>query len=70
MTLKAVIFDLDGTLLNSIVGIGDAMNMLLQRLKYPTLDIETYKYLVGEGITELVGRALPLGAGEPPLSIL
>jgi phosphoglycolate phosphatase len=60
MTLKAVIFDLDGTLLNSIVGIGDAMNMLLQRLKYPTLDIETYKYLVGEGITELVGRALPL----------
>jgi phosphoglycolate phosphatase len=59
MTFKAVIFDLDGTLLNSIVGIADAMNMLLQRLNYPTLDIETYKYLVGEGITELVGRALP-----------
>lgn len=61
MTLKAVIFDLDGTLLNSIVGIADAMNMLLQRLNYPTHDIETYKYLVGEGIIELVGRALPPG---------
>lgn len=59
MTFEAVIFDLDGTLLNSIVGIADAMNMLLRRLNYPTHEIETYKYLVGEGIAELVNRALP-----------
>lgn len=59
MTFEAIIFDLDGTLLNSIVGIADAMNILLRRLGYPTHSEETYKQLVGEGIVELVTRAIP-----------
>jgi len=41
MPFEAVIFDLDGTLLNSIVGIADAMNILLRRLGYPTHPEET-----------------------------
>ena len=64
MRFEAVIFDLDGTLLNSLAGIGDAMNILLQRLGYPTQPLEAYKYFVGEGIIQLVKRALPKDRGN------
>lgn len=59
MRFDAVIFDLDGTLLNSLEGIADAMNMLLQKLGYPTHSVEAYKYFVGEGIVELLKRVIP-----------
>ena len=59
MKFEAVIFDLDGTLLNSLEGIADAMNVLLERLGYSTHPLETYKYFVGDGVTEMVRRALP-----------
>jgi phosphoglycolate phosphatase len=59
MKFEAVIFDLDGTLLDSLIGIVDAMNALLRRLGYPTHGPDAYKYFVGEGIRELVVRALP-----------
>ncbi|MCP4150154.1 MAG: HAD family hydrolase [bacterium] len=64
MKIKAVIFDLDGTLLNSIVGIADAMNSLLERLGYPTHSVEAYKYFVGDGITDMVARTLPENCRE------
>lgn len=64
MKFEAVIFDLDGTLLNSLAGIGDAMNILLRRLGYPTHPLEAYKYFVGEGIIQLVTRALPGDKGN------
>jgi phosphoglycolate phosphatase len=59
MKYEAVIFDLDGTLLNSLLGIVEAMNTLLRRYGYSTHPPEAYKYFVGEGIRELVVRALP-----------
>lgn len=59
MKFDAVIFDLDGTLLNSLEGIADAMNTLLKRLGYPTHPLEAYKYFVGEGIYELLRATLP-----------
>ena len=59
MTFETVIFDLDGTLLDSLRGIASAMNALLERLGYPVQTLEAYKYFVGDGITELVTRALP-----------
>ncbi len=59
MKFDGIIFDLDGTLLNSLVGIADAMNLLLEQLGYPTHPLEPYRYFVGEGIRELVIRALP-----------
>lgn len=61
MKFDAVIFDLDGTLLNSLEGIADAMNTLLQRMGYPTHPLEAYKYFVGEGIFELLRATLPEG---------
>lgn len=57
--IKGVIFDLDGTLLDSLQGIVDAMNGILAEKNYPLHDSETYKYFVGEGLVELVRRALP-----------
>jgi phosphoglycolate phosphatase len=61
MTFKAIIFDLDGTLLDSLEGIAAAMNRLLERLGFPVHPLESYKYFVGTGINTLVRDALPEG---------
>jgi phosphoglycolate phosphatase len=59
MNYKAVLFDLDGTLIDSLAGLAEAMNLLLARLGYPTHPVEEYKYFVGSGIEEAIRRALP-----------
>ncbi len=59
MTYKAIIFDLDGTLVNSIGDIADAMNTVLAKRHYPTYDYDTYKTFVGSGVKSLVIKALP-----------
>ena len=59
MTFKAVIFDLDGTLLDTIDDIADAINLVLARRGFPTHDVDTYKRIVGAGIEDLIGRVLP-----------
>lgn len=56
----AVIFDLDGTLLNSIDDLGNAMNLVLKRHNYPCHSMEVYKTFVGNGIRKLVERSLPV----------
>jgi phosphoglycolate phosphatase len=56
---KAVIFDLDGTLLNTLEDLADAMNIVLKKNRLPVHDLEAYRYFVGEGIDMLVRRALP-----------
>lgn len=59
MKFKGVIFDLDGTLVNSLEDIGDSMNIILQENNYPTHSYETYNYFIGSGIRNLVSKALP-----------
>ena len=59
MKYKAILFDLDGTLLNTLDDLGDSMNNVLSQLNYPTHPIDAYKYFVGDGIEILVKRALP-----------
>jgi phosphoglycolate phosphatase len=56
---KAIIFDLDGTLINSIPDIADSMNEVLSRYGYPQYSHEQYKYFVGNGIRRLVERCVP-----------
>lgn len=56
---EAVIFDLDGTLLDSLGDLADSMNIALVRLDFPTHPIEKYRYFVGDGIHELARRVLP-----------
>lgn len=68
MTSAAVLFDLDGTLLDSIADIAACMNTVLRELHRPVHDVETYKRLVGDGMEALVERALPPeAAAERPL---
>lgn len=56
---KLVIFDLDGTLLNTIADLGAACNHALAALGFPTHDPARYPMMVGNGITRLIERALP-----------
>ena len=49
MTYKAVLFDLDGTLLDTIDDIGDAINRVLEQNGFPTHHMDTYRRLVGNG---------------------
>lgn len=56
---RAVLFDLDGTLLDTLSDIGDSMNAGLARLGFPQHPIEAYRYFVGDGIEVLARRALP-----------
>jgi len=67
MSFKAVIFDLDGTLLNTLEDIADAANIVLRRMGYPLHEYEQYKYLVGEGMDVLMRRALPSDVSDDTL---
>lgn len=54
-----IIFDLDGTLINTIDDLGQACNHALAACGFPTHKIEDYPRLVGNGINKLIERALP-----------
>ena len=54
-----IIFDLDGTLINTIDDLGQACNHALSACGFPTHKIEDYPQLVGNGINRLIERALP-----------
>lgn len=58
---KLVIFDLDGTLLNTIADLALSTNYALDKLGYPTHEVEAYNFMVGNGINKLFERALPEG---------
>jgi phosphoglycolate phosphatase len=55
---KAVIFDLDGTLLDTLADIANCMNSVLQKHNLPIRPTENYKNYVGEGMTKLVENVL------------
>ena len=59
MKFKAVLFDLDGTLVDSLPDIGHALNLVLGRRGFPPHELEAYKFMVGDGSETLVRRALP-----------
>jgi phosphoglycolate phosphatase len=56
---EGILFDLDGTLLDTLEDLADSMNEVLAGFGYPTYPAEEYKFFVGEGVEVLVGRALP-----------
>jgi len=61
MKFRAVLFDLDGTLLDTLDDLADSMNASLRRFGFPPHPVDTYRILVGDGLLHLVSRALPEG---------
>ena len=57
-----VIFDLDGTLLDTVADLAASTNYALERCGFPTHETAAYKLFVGNGINKLFERALPDGA--------
>ena len=64
MNFKAVLFDLDGTLLDTLEDIALAMNAVLINAGFPAHPVKAYRGFVGEGIANLVRRALPERCGD------
>jgi len=61
LNFPAVIFDLDGTLIDSLEDIADSMNAVLTSRGFSEHPFESYRTFVGEGVKTLVRRALPEG---------
>jgi phosphoglycolate phosphatase len=59
MKFKAVLFDLDGTLLDTIADLTDSMNVVLNHFGFPGHNVETCKMFVGDGVEMFAFRALP-----------
>jgi phosphoglycolate phosphatase len=56
---KAILFDLDGTLLDTLNDIGNAANRVLAKHQFPVHPVDAYRYFVGDGVKTLFARALP-----------
>lgn len=54
-----MLFDLDGTLLDTLHDIADAANLILKKEGFATHPVESYKYFIGDGLEKMVFRALP-----------
>ena len=62
MKFKAIIFDLDGTLLDTLKDLALSVNAVLERNGYPGHPIDAYRYFVGDGIDLLIERTFPAAA--------
>ena len=67
MEFDALIFDLDGTLLDTLDDLADATNAMLHSNGFPTHPVDSYNHFVGDGIANLVRRALPATPQAPSL---
>ena len=59
MAYRALVFDLDGTLLNTLQDIADSVNSTLSSLGFPVHEVDAFKYFVGDGEDKLAFRSLP-----------
>jgi len=59
MNFRAILFDLDGTLLDTLADIAHSANQVLAARGYPTHPIDAYRNFIGDGLVRLFGRVLP-----------
>ncbi len=59
MTYKAILFDMDGTLLDTLTDLGLSSNRMLEARNLPVHPLDSYRYFVGEGARNLVTLVLP-----------
>jgi phosphoglycolate phosphatase len=57
--MNLIVFDLDGTLLNSLEDLADSANHVLTQHGFPTHPVDAYRYFVGDGVRKLIERILP-----------
>ncbi|MBQ9973514.1 MAG: HAD-IA family hydrolase [Oscillospiraceae bacterium] len=67
MRYTHVVFDLDGTILNSLEDLADACNWVLENHGWPTHPLDAYRYFVGNGVIRLLERATPDEAKTEPV---
>lgn len=68
MKYKAVIFDMDGTILNTLEDLKNATNYSLRQFGMPERSLEEVRMFVGNGIRKLVERAVPSGTSEEKIA--
>lgn len=68
MKYKAVIFDMDGTILNTLEDLKNATNYSLRQFGMPERSLEEVRMFVGNGIRKLVERAVPAGTSEEKIN--
>ncbi len=61
MNCKAVIFDMDGTLLNTVEDLADSVNYVMNQYGFPTKTVDEVKHCVGSGAAVFIGRVIPDG---------
>lgn len=64
MRIKGIIFDLDGTLLDTVQDIGESVNLALQANLFPTHPIADYPDFIGSGLQKLIRRVLPTDVSQ------
>ncbi len=57
--MELIIFDLDGTLLDTLADLADSANYTIEQMGYSTHPLESYRYFVGNGVPKLLERCLP-----------
>jgi phosphoglycolate phosphatase len=67
MMFKAILFDLDGTLLDTVTDLADAMNASLVHFGFSPQPVDAYKYFIGDAVETEAKRALPESAREPEI---
>lgn len=57
--MKTIIFDLDGTLLDTLADLADSANYTMEQMGCPAHPVDSYRYFVGNGVPKLLERCLP-----------
>ena len=57
--MRLIVFDLDGTLINSLEDLADSANHILTQHGFPRHPVDAYRYFVGDGVRKLIERILP-----------
>lgn len=57
--MKTIIFDLDGTLLDTLADLADSANFTMEQMGFPPHPVDSYRYFVGNGVPKLLERCFP-----------
>ena len=70
MKYNTIIFDLDGTLLNTLDDLRDSLNDILSEKGYPAKTLEEVRSYIGDGVMNLIKRSLPTGYTQDEVNLL